>query len=94
MGTQAQSLGAGVLCKLEADMSQNGLLLQFLEEHRGGITQLQAFTELGICRLSERIRELQACGINISHTRVVVPARNGRRAHVMRYTLDHHFALG
>jgi hypothetical protein len=75
-------------------MSQCGALLQFLEDHPQGITQLDAFTALGICRLSERIRELERSGFNINHTPATVPARNGRTAHAMRYTLDNHFAVG
>jgi len=75
-------------------MTQNSLLLQFLEQHPQGITQLDAFNTLGICRLSERIRELERLGVNISHVPAEVPVRDGRTAHVVRYTLDNHIAYG
>jgi hypothetical protein len=39
--------------------TQNQRLLAYLKKHRKGITQLEAFTALGICRLSERVRELE-----------------------------------
>lgn len=39
--------------------TQNKRLLAYLKKHRKGITQLEAFTALGICRLSERVRELE-----------------------------------
>jgi len=39
--------------------TQNQRLLAYLKKNRKGITTLEAFTELGICRLSERIRELE-----------------------------------
>jgi hypothetical protein len=38
--------------------TQNQRLLAYLKKHRKGITQIEAFTVLGICRLSERVREL------------------------------------
>lgn len=79
---------------LEKGMNQNSLLLDYLEHHSEGITQLEAFNTLGICRLSERARELQANGIDIKHTPVTVPTRNGKTAHVMRYTLSNQFAIG
>ena len=34
-------------------------LLAYLRKNRKGITTIAAMTELGICRLSERIRELE-----------------------------------
>ena len=39
--------------------TQNQRLLAYLRKNRKGITTMEAFTELGICRLSERIRELE-----------------------------------
>lgn len=38
--------------------TQNQRLLAYLKKNRRGITTMEAMTELGICRLSERIREL------------------------------------
>lgn len=38
--------------------TQNQALLAYLKKHRKGITTLEAMQHLGICRLSERIREI------------------------------------
>jgi hypothetical protein len=37
-------------------------LLSYLRKNRKGITTMEAFQHLGICRLSERIREIEAEG--------------------------------
>jgi hypothetical protein len=39
--------------------SQCQRLLAYLRKNRRGITTMEAFANLGICRLSERIRELE-----------------------------------
>ena len=67
-----------------ASMSQNTRLLEYLK--RSDVTQLQAFSELGICRLSERVRELERQGHVIEHKMVEVPTREGT-ARVTRYRL-------
>ena len=66
-------------------MTQNAKLLNWLET-KGPITQLTAFNALGVCRLSERIRELEQLGYTIEHTLVEAPSRDGT-AHVMQYRL-------
>ena len=66
--------------------AQNAKLLLHLESGKS-ITQLEAFNGLGICRLSERIRELEALGCVISHESVSVPTRDGKKAMVTRYSL-------
>jgi hypothetical protein len=38
--------------------TQNQRLLAYLRKNRRGITTMEAFQHLGICRLSERIREI------------------------------------
>ena len=63
-------------------MTQKAKLLNYLETHNG-ITQLESFMSLGICRLSERIRELERLGILIDHNPETTP--NGH--HVIRYKL-------
>ena len=68
-------------------MGQNSRLIQFLTEHPEGVTQLEAFNALGICRLSERCRELEANGFQIDHEWITVPTRD-KPAHVVRYTLQ------
>jgi hypothetical protein len=75
-------------------MTQNIALLEFLETHQEGITRLEAMRDLGIMNLWARIAELERLGINITHTPATVPTRNSKTAHVMRYTLDNHFAIG
>lgn len=62
---------------------QLGKLLAFLEAHPNGLTQLESFNTLGICRLSERVRELERLGYLIEHTR----EKTSGGAHVMRYRL-------
>ena len=65
-------------------MTQNARLLNWLESH-DGVTQLEAFTMLGCCRLSERIRELERLGIPIDHE----PEKTPSGARVIRYRLTH-----
>lgn len=75
--------------------TQNARLLQYLKKNKRGISQLEAFNKLGICRLSERIRELQGWGKQlyrsgeshcISHQSERVKTRYGY-ATVTRYKL-------
>ena len=74
-------------------MSQNSRLLLYLEAHPDGLTQLEAFNALGICRLSERCRELERLGYWVDHEWVTVSTRD-KPAHVVRYTLQTKFAYG
>ena len=67
-------------------MTQNARLLVWMETY-GPITQIVAFTELGVCRLSERVRELERLGYTIEHRTIEVPARGGKTAHVTEYRL-------
>jgi len=46
--------------------SQCQQLLSYLRKHKNGITTMEAFSQLGICRLSERIREIEAYAEAIS----------------------------
>lgn len=63
--------------------SQNARLLNYLETHPQGITQLEAFNTLACCRLSERVRELESLGYVLSHT----PEKTSSGARVVRYKL-------
>lgn len=65
-------------------MNQKQRVLNYLKT--GELTQLEAFNRLGCCRLSERIRELEADGYLIEHLSVKVPTREGM-ARVTRYRL-------
>ena len=67
-------------------MTQNGRLLNYLETHSNGITQLESFNTLGIARLSERIRELDALGYKCRHD----PETTSTGARVFRYRLIGH----
>ena len=63
--------------------------LEALKKHlkrRRTITQLEAFTELGICRLSERVRELESSGYKFLRNRIEAKSRYGS-ASVVRYQL-------
>lgn len=62
---------------------QLGKLLNYLETHPSGITQLEAFNTLGICRLSERVRELEGLSFVIEHR----AERTVGGARVIRYLL-------
>jgi len=64
-------------------VSQCGKLLNYLEQNSNGLTQLESFNALGICRLSERVRELEALGFEIEHK----PERTNTGARVVRYQL-------
>ena len=46
--------------------TQKVRLLKYLNKHKS-ITTMQAMSQLGIMRLSERIRELEADGVKINH---------------------------
>jgi hypothetical protein len=75
-----------------ASKTQNQRLLAYLRKHRKGITTMEAFANLGICRLSERIRELESLTVDdygrinhipITRTRETTPTG----ATVTRYKL-------
>mgnify|MGYP001618268327 CR=1 FL=1 len=60
---------------------QNRNLLNWLESH-DGISTLEAMENLRICRLSERIREIEQLGFVIEHER-----DSSLNAHFVRYKL-------
>ena len=62
-------------------MSQKSDILTYLEKH-GQITPLEALHWFGCFRLSERIRELEAEGVKIKHS------RNGKKPNYAIYTLE------
>ena len=61
---------------------QNAKLLAYLESHDQGISTLEAMEQLRICRLSERVRELEKLGFLIEHER-----DSSLNAHFVRYKL-------
>ena len=68
-------------------MSQNRALIKHLKSNRRGITQMEAFTVLGVCRLSERIRELEASGYVLIRIREEGTNRHGNAIRYVRYKL-------
>lgn len=61
-------------------------VLAFMRDH-GSITHRQAEEFLGCMRLASRICELRKNGNKIKSETVKVKARNGRIAHIARYSL-------
>lgn len=47
-------------------------------ERNGGITTMQAYTDLGITRLASRIHEIKRMGIDIESRSVTVKTRDGQ----------------
>ena len=68
-------------------MNQKQALLSYLKNHKGGITQFTAVMELGILRLSERIRELENDGIKIIRVKMHAVGRYGHAVHPTKYKL-------
>ena len=68
-------------------MNQNQALLKYLKRNRSGITQWTAAFDLGILRLSERIRELESEGHTIHRHRERGENRYGNPVSVVKYKL-------
>lgn len=66
-------------------MTQNEAILKHLRRNKT-ITTIEAFRDYGICRLSERVRELKALGKRIGGHMVKVKTRYGS-TNVMKYYL-------
>ena len=64
---------------------QHERILRFIEEH-GSITPMEAFSELGITKLSTRIGEMIEIGISIEKHREKGRNRFGEKVNYMRYT--------
>lgn len=62
-------------------MTQTQRILDYCKTH-DGVTTLEASDRLRVCRLSERIRELEAKGYSFSHT-----PEHTENARVIRYRL-------
>lgn len=63
--------------------TQNQALLAYLRKYKKGITTLEAAIRLGICRLSERVRELMKLGYSFIKLR----EKSANGATVTRYKL-------
>lgn len=64
---------------------QHERILAFLDRH-GSITPMEAFTELGITKLSTRIGEMIENGISIEKQREKGKNRYGETVTFMKYT--------
>ena len=69
-----------------AKNTQNAFLKQYLIQHKS-ITQLNATINLGILRLSERIREIEMDGWRISHDTRRDLNRYGKHVRFTEYVL-------
>ena len=65
-------------------MSQEAQVIEFIKSH-GSITQKQAVDFLGCYRLSARVWNIKATGVDVRKEMVIVPNRHGGTARVARY---------
>ena len=56
----------------------------------GSITTIEACVDYGICRLSERIRELKSLGFHILSVPASTRNRYGRKVNFVRYRIVSH----
>ena len=66
--------------------TQHTRILRYMKEF-GSITTLEAFTDLGITKLTTRISEMRRQGIRILGKRIEVKNRFEETCYVNRYTL-------
>lgn len=66
-------------------MSQNQKLLEALQ--KGPVRPLMALHDLGIYRLSARIKELREAGYNIMTNHIKVYGRDGKPTRIAEYVL-------
>ena len=67
-------------------MTHEQKILEYMKKH-GSITPLEAVSKLGCLRLSARIADLRAQGVEIVSEMVSVKNRFGKTCHVARYSL-------
>ena len=68
-------------------------IYKYMETH-GGITQAEAFLELGVGRLGARIYDMRERGIPIKVQMVQVKKKDGSEAFVARYSIEREAANG
>lgn len=61
-------------------------IYQYMALHNG-ITQAEAFLELGVGRLPARISDIKAVGVPISRQMIKVTKKDGTTAWVARYSI-------
>ena len=62
-------------------------IYQYMALHNG-ITQAEAFLELGCSRLGARIWDMRNCGIPIKSEMIKVEKRDGSFAYVAKYSIE------
>jgi hypothetical protein len=67
-------------------ISQCDKIVEYMREH-GGITQLEAYLDIGCWRLASRISDLKKRGYGIRKEWVTVKNRYGESVPVARYSL-------
>ena len=68
-------------------MSQNERVKQYMKDN-GSITSMQAFADLGITRLSARIKNLRDSGVSINSKMVYKTRKDGTTVHYTEYSLS------
>jgi hypothetical protein len=66
-------------------MNQKEAVMNYIDRF-GSITPMQAFTDLGITKLSTRISELQRDGIKFKKELIPITTRLGHKTQYMRYS--------
>lgn len=67
-------------------MTQHERIIDYIKEF-GSITPMEAFSDLGITKLSTRISEMAKAGIHFEKEIVETQNRYGQKCHYMRYSL-------
>ena len=68
-------------------MTQKQLIIQYMEDF-GSITTIEAFTDLGITKLTTRISELRRDGFVIASNKIHKKNRYGKPVTFNRYRLE------
>ena len=78
-----------ILKKGSDDMNkatQNQRVIDYMTQF-GGITQIQALSDLGVMRLASRISDLRSKGYDIKKEMITVRNRFEEECHVARYSM-------
>lgn len=67
-------------------MTQNERVLAYIKQN-GSITSMQAFADLGITRLSARIKNLRDSGVSINSKMIYKTRKDGTTVHYTEYSL-------
>lgn len=72
---------------MSVKQKQTERVLEYMEKH-GGITQLEALSEISVMRLASRISDLRKLGFPIKSEMVTVRNRYGENCRVKKYSLS------